>query len=127
MFIPSIKLKGAQAAINNMGMLPSRHSVIMENLVKRCGELILERSQVYVPVNKGRLKASGHVEVYRKGFQTVVHVVYDTPYAIYVHENTNSYHAPPTSAKFLTIAISETKAERERLLRYKYSVHVGAF
>jgi hypothetical protein len=124
---PKMALQGFQTAIYNIGVLPSRHSVIMEGVVKKCGQLILDRSQVYVPVLTGKLKASGHLETYGSGFRMVVHVIYDVPYAVYVHENTNAYHAPPTSAKFLTLALSETKAERERLFRYNYQVHTGAF
>jgi len=33
--------------------------------------------------------------------QAGVNVVYDTPYAVYVHEDLTKYHAPPTQAKFL--------------------------
>ena len=32
-------------------------------------------------------------------------------YAVYVHENTNAYHAPPTGAKFLERAVSQSVNE----------------
>lgn len=65
---------------------------------------IYQLSQVYVPVKTGFLKSTGRVEKEGKGFQRVCLVVYETPYAGYVHENLTAYHAPPTQAKYLETA-----------------------
>jgi len=60
-------------------------------------EDVFALSQQLVPVDTGRLKASG----YRRalGFNFVIG--YNTEYAAYVHEIIDNYHAPPTQAKFL--------------------------
>lgn len=72
---------------------------------------IYERSQVYVPVDTGRLKASGRIEHHERGPGSFVFSVkYGGPgmkYAIYVHEDPTKKHAPPTSMKYLERAVVE--------------------
>lgn len=53
-----------------------------QNQIKAANELLDDANDV-VPVITGNLKDSGHVEVERDS----VKVVYDTDYAIYVHED----------------------------------------
>lgn len=61
-------------------------------------EIILEASQKLVPVDTGRLKKSGHIEQNSEGTYSIV---YDAPYALFVHEIMGNYHKPPTQAKYL--------------------------
>lgn len=67
----------------------------------KAAELLKELSQELVPVDTGRLKASVRIED-----QTVdpnhprVVVIYDTPYAIPVHERLDVFH-PNGQAKYL--------------------------
>ncbi len=72
---------------------------------------IFERSQTYVPVRKGDLKKSGFVEVTQNSKGVTGRVGYakgGTPtYALIVHENLETFHFPPTQAKFLERAVDE--------------------
>lgn len=63
-------------------------------------------SQGLVPVATGALKSSGRVDQPKyEGRQIVVDIAYGTPYALAVHENLESAHAAPTSAKYLEIPV----------------------
>lgn len=58
-------------------------------------------SQYYCPVDTGILKKSGHIE---RGTDGAWRVVYDAPYAMWVHEIIYFSHMAPTRAKFLEYA-----------------------
>ena len=66
---------------------------------------IYDESQNLVPVDTGKLKASGFIEV-RKNTRGVTAVIgyargNNPHYAAFVHERLDLYHEPPTQAKFL--------------------------
>lgn len=89
----------------------------------RCAEIVLARSQGYVPVDTGRLKASGKVvSNTSQGLHTRVAVVYEAPYAIYVHERTDIPHKPPTCAKYLERAARELRGTCMSLVRRQLQV-----
>ena len=67
---------------------------------------ILDVAQSKVPVDTGFLKSRGRVEKTQSGCS----IVYDTDYAIYVHEDTGVRHKIGTS-KFLSEAYEEVMAE----------------
>ncbi|KKM82884.1 hypothetical protein LCGC14_1314930, partial [marine sediment metagenome] len=82
-------------------------------------KVIFDRSQIYVPVGKtGRLKASGKIEVQdtAKGARGTIHYGKggEPPWAVFVHEDLEAIHDPPTRAKFLQSAAEETEAEVEQ-------------
>lgn len=63
---------------------------------------VFKPSQALVPVDTGLLKSTGHVRVGRDGNDRLHgSVVYDTDYAIYVHENPAARHKAPTQWKFI--------------------------
>lgn len=66
---------------------------------------IWEESQTIVPVDTGDLKASGFFNVNTSGATVSAEIGYarggDPSYAVFVHENLEMYHKPPTTAKFL--------------------------
>jgi hypothetical protein len=72
---------------------------------------IFDKSQLYVPVKTGRLKRSGFIEAEKTVSGAIGRVGYgkgnDPPYALIVHENTEMFHKPPTSARFLMRAVEE--------------------
>lgn len=72
---------------------------------------IFEESQRLVPVDTGKLKASGFIRagLFRGKPQVVVgYAAADDPnYATFVHENLAVSHASPTQAKFLEEAIKK--------------------
>lgn len=78
--------------------------------LEKAGEIILQKSQIYVPRETGALANSGRVEVEGQGFGARSRVLYggdSAPYAVYVHENLEAQHKPPTCAKFLERAARE--------------------
>lgn len=80
--------------------------------LEKCANVILKKALQWVPVDTEALKRSGHVEVSGTGKGSRARVVFggrrDTYYALYVHENLQAFHKPPTCAKFLE------KAARDR-------------
>ena len=58
----------------------------MEQRFERAAEFWYDESQFYVHVVTGRLKASGEVEVEKRGSRLFATLMYDTPYAIYEYE-----------------------------------------
>lgn len=88
----------------------------------RCAEIVLARSRGYVPVDTGRLKASGKIESKGQGLHTRVAVVYEAPYAVYVHERTDIPHKPPTCAKYLERAVRELRGTCTSLVRRQIQV-----
>lgn len=114
------RITGVENVLRAIGKAKSNKAAKIEDALKKCGEVILRKSQIYVPVDKGPLKASGHVEVAGKGFGCRVRVVYggpSAPYALYVHEDLSKYHEPPTCAKFLTRAVQETRGTCASVLK----------
>ena len=82
------------------------------------GQSVLAKSQRLVPVEFGRLRATGIVAPpeNRKG-KPFVTVGYGTEYAIYVHEK-KAKHKPPTQWKYLTTALDDVaKGYIERLAK----------
>lgn len=62
---------------------------------------VFEVSQYLVPKETGRLAASGHIQEEAAPGYVQQGIVYDTRYAIYVHEDLSKKHLEPTQAKFL--------------------------
>jgi len=71
--------------------------------------LILDDAKRRAPVDTGNLRNSGHVEPRSGG----VAVVFDTPYAVQVHEDLNANHAHG-EARFLAKAVAK---RRNRIAR----------
>jgi hypothetical protein len=115
--------------------------VINTNLdvaLHKCALAILKKSQVYVPVETGALKASGRVSdsvAWKSGsaglgarssvmygddptgeFDPLPYGRADLTYAATVHENPIPYHAPPTCYKYLERAVKESKPVCNRIL-----------
>jgi hypothetical protein len=83
---------------------------------------IMTKSKILTPVDTGNLRATGHVEQPKfKKNKTVIEVDmgYGGPaagYAVYVHEDLNAFHAPPTMAKFLEFPfLQAASGMKERL------------
>jgi len=118
-----VRLEGIAGAIQELVNLPKIHGEVMEKTLLDCGKLILDRSKVYVPVATGSLRDTGDMSEQGTGWDMEVFVFYGGPdahYAVYVHENTHAYHMPPTSAKFLELAVNETHDARQQILENNY-------
>src|SRR6266581_3111222 len=81
----------------------------MEIAVQEELEEIKLESQEIVPYDTGKLHDSAFVDVRREHGRVVGNVGYDTPYALYVHENPDAYHAPPTTWKYLEIPLAKAQ------------------
>lgn len=73
----------------------------LEDAVQDELEEIKAESLEIVPVDTGKLHDSAFVGVWSDGSHIRGTVGYDTPYALYVHENPDAYHKAPTRWKFL--------------------------
>jgi hypothetical protein len=91
--------------------------------IRNATAFVYRESQKLVPVDTSALRRSGHVDYTGTGFETEAVVVYDTPYAIYVHEDLSKWHAPPTSAKFIERPIREQRNEIQQVIRKAFKRH----
>jgi len=82
---------------------------VTEEAVHEGLQPIFDESQVLVPVDTGRLKASGFIQTRRtsSGVSGVVGYAAGSnpPYAAIVHERLDASHVSPTQAKFLEAAV----------------------
>ncbi len=83
----------------------------------KAAEILLEEANKICPVDTGDLRDSGHVVVEGEGFSTEATVIYDAEYAIYVHENLDAYHAPPTQAKWLEETLRQYRGSISSMIR----------
>ena len=91
-------------------------------------------SQEYVPKKTGRLMRSGFLEVTQNPVTPTLGRVTatigygksgDPPYTVFVHEMLETFHAPPTRAKFLQAAVEEDIGNIESRLAEGYSIPNG--
>jgi hypothetical protein len=69
---------------------------------------IMLQSLRLCPIDTGNLRSTGHVQPPEiTGRMVTVLLGYNTPYAIFVHENLNARHKPPTQAKYLEMPVLE--------------------
>ena len=63
---------------------------------------MMRESLAEVPVDTGRLRSTAYVTMPSYISENIsIEAGYATNYAVYVHENENAFHNPPTKAKFL--------------------------
>lgn len=113
---PRLYITGVDWAIRAIGKQTSKDKINIAEGLKKAALTILKKSQQYVPVDTGLLKKSGQIEVTGSGMGARAAVLYQTRYAIYVHEDLSKYHAPPTQAKFLERAVRETRGITKKLV-----------
>ena len=93
-------------------------------------EPVLEQSQIYCPVKTGALKNSSYLEVMQQGTGGTIsaEIGYGRGgvphYTIFVHEDMEKFHVPPTQAKFLERAIDEIlpNIQDQILRKYKQGI-----
>lgn len=85
-------------------MLADEMAGITAKVNREIAEEVLERAKIYCPVDTGTLRDSGTIIENEDGS---CQVVFQCPYAWYVHEFEWKTHKPPTCAKFLTRAVYE--------------------
>lgn len=67
----------------------------------KAGLFLQRESMKLVPVDTSALRATARTRKEGSGIDIEVIVSYGTDYAVYVHEDLNAAHKPPTQAKFL--------------------------
>jgi hypothetical protein len=78
--------------------------------------LIKQESQKKTPVDHGNLKASHYIATGGTVEEPQAQVYLTADYAVYVHENMESYH-PIGEAKFLQNAVLENRADILEIIR----------
>ena len=82
---------------------------ITAGINRELAEQVLERALYYCPVDTGYLRSTGRIEENENGSCSVV---FDCPYAWYVHEFTWREHDFPTRSHFLIQAVYEIEKEQ---------------
>lgn len=107
-----IQVTGIQAVIRAIGKARKKDAIKIAEGLEKSGHVILRKSQKYVPVETGALKASGQVITTGRGMGARTTVVYGSQvafYALYVHEDLTKRHTAPTCAKYLERAVREVR------------------
>lgn len=78
-----------------------------EEGVRKACEYLLRESNKVTPIDTGFLRSTGDFFIQGKGSKAKGTLYYTAYYAIYVHEDLTTYHAPGTYAKFLERTIKE--------------------
>ena len=99
----TICIEGAQGIIKAFRVLSRRYRAAFGSALYMQAQVIMAQSKRLVPVDTGRLRATGYVgpPESRGLFKMVVQLGYGTEYALPVHENEDARHTPGLTAKFL--------------------------
>ncbi len=104
-------------------------NVITPEAIEFALKPIFEESQRLVPVDSGKLKASGFVETRRTSTGTVAAIGYarfgKPGYAAFVHERLDVFHRAPTQAKFLETAVVTRIDDFRRRIVFFYQRNTG--
>lgn len=116
-----IQVEGVQGALRALKKMSDKDGQAIEEVFRKIRKTIHARADKYVPVQHGRLKASGtDTDNGKKGFghqSTVEYGGPTAPYAMIVHERTMVPHAPPTCAKYLSRAMRELRGTMTAMLK----------
>lgn len=118
----------AQSIRAQMGAIEQSYAAWIGNIDDQGAEILLEalrptfdKSQILVPVDTGALKESGYLEARQQRGHSQVEIGYgragQPEYTVFVHENLDVAHQPPTQAKFLQDPLEEDEPDiQERLI-----------
>ncbi len=96
-----IAVVGVPAVISRLKRLKDLGEIAAEDAVNGSAEILLREANKICPIDTGDLRESGTILKDGDGFNATAAVVYEAPYAVYVHENLEAFHQPPTQAKWL--------------------------
>lgn len=119
---PTIAVTGVKETISMMKKIQHSHSQDVEKDLNNAAAVINKKALYYCPIEYGPLRKSVKIEIKSRGFGMTIDISFggpDAPYALYVHEDLTKYHAPPTTAKFLEMAVKESKPEIEAIMKRK--------
>lgn len=115
-------VEGLQTVLKTLGTAQKETNLKIDEGLEKCAHVILKKALYYCPIEFGPLRESGHVETKGKGKGARSRVVFDAPYAVYVHEILTAYHEPPTCAKFLERAVRETRGTCKSIMKRELEV-----
>jgi hypothetical protein len=114
-----IEFTGVEATIKAIRDKWYRTGIGLSNGLKSSMEMVLEETLPITPIEYGPLRESGHVEVVGSRFNAEASVVFDAPYAVYVHEDPDAYHEPPTQYKFLETTVRRLRSDIVKKVGYE--------
>lgn len=106
-------LAGIRPLLQDFGLFCEilEHEVLPEEMVHALEPTLELARDTYCPVKTGELRDSGYVESRAYRGNVTAEIGFGkggmAPYAVFVHENPNMYHAPPTQYKYLERAVYE--------------------
>lgn len=106
----SIEIIGVEKFVSEMNRIADIGPTLQSVLRSRAQSVFME-SQLLCPVDTGLLRRSGEIVERFGNTEPSVEISYSAPYAVYVHEDLSKRHNPPTSAKFLEIAMAHQEAD----------------
>lgn len=108
---------GVPAAIRQLRRYRDQLARGSERGVFIATEFLGNESNKVTPIEKGELRRSKETHYTGRGFDKVGMVSYNTPYAIYVHEDLTKWHKGGTYAKFLQRTGWEKRKEISTIIR----------
>lgn len=111
------KVENLDYVIQAMGKEREKTERTIAEGLWKAGEIILKKSQELVPVDTGELRSTGKLFSWGSGLNTVVFIRYSAEHAIWVHENLEAYHKPPTQARYLADAVSKSRGTVTAMLK----------
>lgn len=119
-----VRITSIERVLRSVGKAKTDGAIKIREGLEKCAGVVYRKSQGYVPVDTGALKASGRVEVSGQGNGARASVVYGGPtahYALYVHEDLTKHHKAPTCAQYLTRALRETRGTCANILKREFA------
>jgi hypothetical protein len=105
----TIQVKGLSALQLAFDMVRFRYNRGYKVGLQKAGEFLLQESLKITPIDTGFLRSTGSVSIRGDGFRAKADIGFGAYYAVWVHEDLTKYHAPPTTAKFITIPMNDKK------------------
>jgi hypothetical protein len=127
---PVVVVEGVGRLLKASGKARADTAVRIADGLRKCAEIILEKSQQLVPIATGDLKSTGQIGSEGQGFGAQAWVQYGgvgasgkiVDYASFVHEDAEAQHAPPTTYRFLSKAILATRGTCTAVLKRQLQV-----
>jgi hypothetical protein len=113
----SSPVEGLDKVVAALGGVTDTLAANVKPALRLAAKDLFDQSQVLVPVEKGDLKATGKINSGGRGFSSWTTVSYggespqgkDVDYALFVHEDLEKYHEPPTQARYLADALLQVR------------------
>jgi hypothetical protein len=115
-----LSIKGKDIVDKRLKKSTREKGRLLEKGMKEAAEHLLRKSLEVCPKDTGRLRKSGKVKRRGQGKNAAFEVVYEAPYAIYVHEMPNkgiNWTTPGTGNKYLERPARQERSTMRRIVR----------